>query len=66
MISVDIYRVACKLKKAQVFAVSMRDLEYQAKKEAKPEINLKNIIQKEYYDLLDLFIKKNSDIFLPY
>lgn len=66
MINVDVYRVAYKLKKAQVFAVSMRDLEYQAKKKAKPEIDLKNIIQKDYHDLLDLFIKKNSDIFLPY
>ena len=28
--------------------------------------NLKNVVPKKYYDLLNIFSKKNSDIFLPH
>ena len=66
MIGADAYRVACKFKRAQVFVVFMRDLEYQAEKEAKPETNSRNIILGEYHDLLDVFSIKNSNIFPPH
>ena len=35
MIGADAYRAACRLKGAQVFAVSMRDIQYQAEKKPK-------------------------------
>ncbi len=40
----------------------MRDLEYQAEKEARPETDIKTIVPAEYHDLLDLFSKKNSGL----
>ena len=66
MIGADAYRTACKLKGAQVFAVSIRDLEYQAEKEAKPETNLRSIVPEEYHDLLDVFSKKDFDTLPPH
>ena len=66
MIGADAYRAACKLKGAQVFAVSMRDLEYQAEKEAKPETNPRSVVSEEYHDLLDVFSKKDSDTLPPH
>ncbi len=66
MIGVDAYRAACRLKGAQVFAVFIRDLEYQAEKKAKPETNLRIIVLAEYHDILDVFSKKNSDTLPPY
>ena len=36
-------------------------MKFQAEKETKPEINLKTIVQKEYHDLLNVFLKKNSN-----
>ena len=44
----------------------MRDLEYQAKKEAKLETDPKTVIPVEYYDLLDIFFKKNLDTLPPH
>ena len=61
MIGADAYRLAYNLKRVQVFAVSMRDLEFQAEKEARPETDPKSVVPKEYHDLLDVFSKKNSD-----
>ena len=66
MIGADAYCAACRLKRAQVFAVSMRDLEYQAEKEAKPEIDPRSIVSEEYHDLLDVFSKKDSDTLPPH
>ncbi len=66
IIGVDAYCTACRLKRAQVFAVSMRDLEYQAEKEARPETNPRSVVPEEYHDLLDVFSKKNSDTLLPH
>ena len=66
MIDADAFRAACELKGAQVFAVSMRDLEYQAKKGARPEANPRSVVPKEYHDLLNVFSKKNSDTLPPY
>ena len=43
MIGADAYQTACKLKRPQVFAVSMRNLEYQAEKEARTETDPKTV-----------------------
>ena len=56
------YRFVCQLKKAQVFAIFIKNLEFKAEKEARPETNLKTIVLEKYYDFLDVFLKKNSDI----
>ena len=44
IIDTDAYHVAYRLKKAQVFAVSMRDLEYQAEKKTRPETDLRTVV----------------------
>lgn len=41
----------------------MRNLEYQAKKETRPETNPKIVVLEKYHNLLNVFSKKNSDIF---
>ena len=61
IIGADAYRLACKLKGAQVFAVSMKDLEFQAEKKARPETDPKSVVPEEYHDLLDVFSKKDLD-----
>ena len=66
MIDADAYRAICNLKRAQVFAISMRDLEFQVAKEAKPETDPKSVVPEEYHNLLDVFLKKDSDTLLPY
>ncbi len=43
MIGTDTYCTACKLKKAYVFVVFMRDPEFQAREEARPETDHKNM-----------------------
>ena len=62
MIGADAYRTACRLKGAQVFALSMRDIQYQAEKEARAETDLKSVVPHKYHDFLDVFSKKDSDI----
>ncbi len=62
MIGANAYYAACCLKKAQVFAISMRDIQYQAKKEARAETNPKSVILQEYHDFLNIFSKKDLDI----
>lgn len=42
----------------------MKNLKFQAAKEAKPETNLKSVISEEYYYFLDVFSKKNSNTLL--
>lgn len=66
IIDADTHYLACKLKRAQVFAVSIRDLESQVKRKARPETKPKIVVPEEYYDLLDVFSKKNPDILLLY
>ena len=63
MIGANAYRVAYRLKGAQVFAVSMRDIQYQAEKEARAETNPKSVVPQEYHDFLDVFSKKDSNTF---
>ena len=66
MIGADAYRAACHLKGAQVFAVSMRDIQYQAEKEARAETNPKSVVPQEYHDFLDVFSKKDLDTLPPH
>ena len=61
MIGANTYCTACKLKEAHVFALFLKDLEFQVAKEVKSETDLKSIISEKYHDLLDIFSKKNSD-----
>ena len=65
MIGADAYCIACHLKGAQVFAVLMRDIQYQAEKEARAETDPKSVVPQEYHNFLDVFSKKNSDTFSP-
>lgn len=44
MIGANAYCMACKLKKTQIFAASIRDLENQAEKEARPETDPKSVV----------------------
>ena len=64
MIGVNAYCTACRLKRAQVFAVSMRDIQYQTEKEARAETDPKSVVPQEYHDFLDVFSKKDSDTLL--
>ena len=66
MIGVDAYCIACRLKRAQMFAVSMKDILYQAEKEAKAKTNPKSVVPQKYHDFLDVFSKKNSNTFPPH
>ena len=62
MIDANAYCLVYQLKQAQVFAISIKNLEFQVEKKAKPETNPKTIIPEKYYDLLDMFSEKNSNI----
>ena len=66
MIGVDAYYVACRLKEAQVFAISMKDIPYQAEKEARAETDLTSVVSQKYHDFLNVFSKKNLDTLLPH
>ena len=66
MIGADAYCATSCWKKAQVFALSMRDIQYQDKKKARAEIDPISVVPQEYYDFLDVFSKKNSDTLFPY
>ena len=52
----------CHLKEAQIFVISMKNIQYQAKNKVRAEINSKSIIPKKYHDFLNIFLKKKSDI----
>lgn len=66
IISANAYCAACKSKRAWVFAVFIKNLEYQAKKKARLKTNSRNIITKKYHNLLDIIFKKNFAIFSSY
>lgn len=44
----------------------MTNLRFKAEKEARPESDPKIIIPEKYNNLLDVFLKKNSDTVLSY
>ena len=55
-----------KKQKADTFAISMRDIEYQLNKTTKPLTDPKTVVPEEYYDFLDVFSKDISDTLRPY
>lgn len=66
IIAINIYCMICKLKKAQVFTISLRNLKYQVKKETRLETDLKTMVLVKYHNFLDVFFKKNLSTPLPY
>lgn len=58
IISINTYCITNKLKKIQVFAIFIRDLEFKVAKKAKLKTYLKGVISEKYYDFLDIFKKK--------
>ena len=66
IIGADVYRAGCRLKGAQVFVISIRDIQYQAEKEARAKTNPKSVVPQEYYDFLDIISKKDSDTLFPH
>lgn len=66
IINANIYCISCKFKKAQVFTIFIKDLEYQAEKKARSKTNLKSVILEKYHNLLNVFSKKESDTFSLY
>lgn len=66
IIGIDAYCAACYLKKAQVFTIFIRNIQYQAKKKAKAKTNPKTVVSQKYHDFFDIFTKKNLDTFLLY
>lgn len=62
IIGANAYRTNYKLKRAQIFAIFIKNLEYQAKKKARPKTNLKIVIPKKYCDLFNICNRKNSNI----
>ena len=64
MIGADAYCIACCLKRAQVFTVSIRNIQYQAGKKAKAETDPKNIVPQEYHNFLDVFHRKTQTLSL--
>lgn len=66
IIDADAYYVAYKLKRAWIFAISTRNLEYHAKKKARPKTNSKIVVLEKYHDFSNIFFKKNLDTFLSH
>ena len=52
--------------RAEIFAISMRDIEYQLNKTTKPPTDSKTVVPAEYHDFLDVFLKDISDTLRPY
>ena len=52
--------------RAEIFAISMRDIKYQLNKTTKPPTNPKTVVPEEYHDFLDMFLKDISDTLRPY
>ncbi len=44
----------------------MRDIQYQAEKEARAETDPQSVVPQEYHDFFDVFSKKDSDTFPPH
>ena len=52
--------------RAEIFAISMRDIKYQLNKGTKPPTNPKTVVPAEYHDFFDVFLKDISDTLRPY
>ena len=55
-----------KKQKAEIFAISMRDIEYQLNKGTKPPTNPKTVVPAEYHDFLNVFSKEVLDTLRPH
>ena len=66
IIGADAYRLACQLTRAQVFAIFIRGLEFQAQKKARLETNSKTVVLEEYHDFLNVFSKKDLNTLSSY
>lgn len=66
IINIDVYYIIHKLKRTQVFIISIKNLKDQEKKKSRSKIDLKSIIIEEYHNFLEIFFKKNLDILLLY
>lgn len=64
IIDANIYYIVYKLKRFPVFIIFIKDL--LSKKKIRLRINQRNIISKEYHNLLNLFFKKNLNTFFLY
>lgn len=62
MISAHAYYAACVLKRAQVFVISLQDIQYQAEKKPGVETDRKSVIAQEYPNFLDVFLKKTQPL----
>ena len=54
-----------KKQKAEIFAISMRDIEYQLNKGTKLLTDPKTVVLEKYHDFLDVFLKDISDTLRP-
>lgn len=61
MIGAAPFNMLAKGKKAEIYAISMRDIEYQLNKQTKPVTDPKTIVPEEYHDFIDVFSKQDSD-----
>ena len=52
--------------RAEIFAISIRDIKYQLNKGTKPLTDPKTVVPEEYHDFLDVFSKDISDTLRPY
>ena len=66
IIGANIYCIAQCFKRAQIFALLIKNIQYQAKKEARAEINPKSVVLQKYYNFHNVFSKKDLDTLLPY
>ena len=55
-----------KKQKAEIFAISMQDIEYQLNKGTKPPTNPKTVVSVEYHNFIDVFSKEASNTLSPH
>ena len=61
-----IHLVKSKKQKAEIFAISMQDIEYQLNKKTKQPTDPKTVVPAEYHDFFDVFSKDISDTLRPH
>lgn len=58
MIGIDAYYITYYLENIQIFILLIRNIKYQAKKNANIETNPKSNIPRRYHNFLNVFLKK--------
>jgi formylmethanofuran dehydrogenase subunit E len=66
MIGAAPFRMMARRKGAQCFAISLKDIQDQERKEANSQIDPKELLPVEYHDFLDVFSKEKSDELPPH